>query len=143
MKILKYVGITHSTESKIPVLEINLVEKGHDEVLDTVYLCPFRAYSFQVCGTPSGEWDFGASTVIGLANCIITPNHHSGVGYQSNVDFDGQSKELLSGQAAIALISYAHRKGAVIPNPFGLGNDAETYNAFINECFEYVRKYAK
>lgn len=143
MKILKYVGITHSSESKIPVLEINLVEKGHDEALETVYLCPFRAYSFQVCGTPSGEWDFGSSVVIGLANCIITPNQKSGVGYQSNANFNGQSKELLSGQAAIALISYAHRKGAVIPSQFGLNNDAETYNVFINECFEYVRKYAK
>ena len=143
MKILKYVGITHSSESKIPVLEINLVEKDKDEVLETVYLCPFRAYSFQVCGTASGDWDFGSSVVIGLANCIVTPNQHCGVGYQSNVDFNGQSKELLSGQASIALINYAHKKGAVIPNPFGLNDDAETYKAFIGECFEYIRKYVK
>lgn len=84
------------------------------------YLSPFRAYKFQVSKTFDGQYDMGSSEVVGLRNIVEGfdfPNKNSNyTGYASNVNLIGFVKEMLKGQAMLALMK-SNRKG----EPFDMG----------------------
>lgn len=95
-------------ESKIPMLPVNVFSIGEDgtKTLNrTNYLCPFRGYCFQVCGTKDGDGDCGSSGVIGLGH-ILTISRRDGAVFRSNYDLDGIEKELIRGQISLAMNQY-------------------------------------
>ena len=51
---IEFGELTEDQKSKIPILPVNVFSINEDEtktLMDTKYLCPFRGYCFQVCGT--------------------------------------------------------------------------------------------
>lgn len=81
-----------------------LVDEDGNEV---GYLSPFRNYKFQVSGTFEGDRDIGSSKVVGLGNIWhANKSRGDGIGYQSNLTWFDTKKELLKGQAALALLDF-------------------------------------
>lgn len=103
MKHVEYLKIEKATD--IPVIHC-VIKDDNDQVINEGWLAPFRAYCFQVSGTPTGQGDKGSSFVIGLKHCIDI-NTDNRPGYQSNCGLEGISKELLLGQALIAITKWA------------------------------------
>ena len=81
-----------------------LIDENGNEV---GYLSPFRNYKFQVSGTFEGDRDIGSSKVVGLGNIWnANKSRGDGIGYQSNLTWFDTKKELLKGQAALALLDF-------------------------------------
>ena len=112
------------------------------------YLSPFRAYKFQVSGSFEGERDMGSSQVVGLKNIVELkmPNKY-GAGYSSNVGNEDFVKEILKGQAMIAMVK-ASRGESIHLGQFGqveLSNGEQLFvnddlDKFIEEVYIYLNK---
>ena len=125
-------------EGKLPLLAVTVTtEEG--EKIRRGFLSPFRKYCFQVSGTVNGSGDFGASEVIGLKNIKIE-ELGCGFGHESNHNPEGVTKELLRGQAVIALAQFAAINEASlgdIANHTGEGKKMLTY---IDEVYDFLFK---
>lgn len=96
----------------IPVIEIHVKETGQS----VGWLAPFRAYRFQVSGSPTGDGDFGSTEVIGLCNCIIDDNDRHGYGYQTNLTKEETAKEFIAAMSSLALNKFASRYKFISPS---------------------------
>ena len=83
-----------------------LVSANSGETLG--YLSPFRGYCFQVSNTVEGEGDLGSSIPIGLGNILHMEKSSEGsaVLKRSSLSWDSVRKELLKGQAALAIMNF-------------------------------------
>ena len=152
---IEFGSLLAEEESKIPMLPVNVFRIDEDEnktLLDTNYLCPFRGYCFQVCGTKEGFGDNGSSGVIGLGNCL-TSISHDGVVFRSNYNSDGIAKELVRGQISLAMNQfygstigrYKRRDDTDVsikslPKMRGLAGDGEI-DRFIDACVEWIKSF--
>ena len=126
----------------IPVMEVFIKSSDDDKILTKGYLAPFRQYCFQVSGTKDGSGDHGSSDVIGLKHCMI-PTLGEGIGFQSNNSPEGVTKELLLGQAAIAVVQYAAYNinfEPVVGNITGRLHEGKQMRDFIDEVYNYLFK---
>lgn len=115
--LISYVG-----QSKCPVLQ-----------LDDSYLAPRKGCMFQVSQTEDGEWDLGASEVIGLGNVVRAFSTYEKPmngfsAFSSNSEpvkiiFRTLAKEAMTN--AQIEISYTHQ---------------DTFNQFIEECITWVEE---
>jgi hypothetical protein len=89
----------------MPVVEIAPIHPESMAYPHSLWLSPFRLYSFQVSDTYEGEGTVGESAVVGLANVV---DAHYGTnrsqGYQSNLSMDSIHKEILLGLASRAMM---------------------------------------
>ena len=77
-----------------PVIELHATLENKETASEdepeviTRYVMPFRGYFFQVCGTPSGEWDMGnsrmGSPMRGKYDVIRSEKHEIYAGMLSN-----------------------------------------------------------
>jgi hypothetical protein len=86
-----------------------LVNENGDEI---GFLSPFRGYSFQVSGDFEGHGDMGSSRVIGLAN-VLTAELPKQIA-PSNLYWEETKKELLKGQAMLALYNFGKYAGVTV-----------------------------
>lgn len=113
----------------------NLLPEG--EWRTCAYLCSFRNYCWQVCGTFDGEGDYGSTPVFGLDTVgSIVQRGNSNLGQESTV------KYIIGCIAMDAINNYLHswgREGVSGPrhNLGWLGQDEE-WKRFIDNCY---RKY--
>lgn len=118
-----------------------------DEGNEVAFLSPFRNYKFQVSATFEGDRDIGSSKVIGLGNVwSANKSRGEGIGYQSNLTWFDTKKELLKGQAALALLDFERRHDYKVSlGHFGkvkLSNDEEVWvNDFLDYFIEEVAIY--
>lgn len=108
---LEFGNVTMECEN-IPVIEIHIKETGQS----VGWLAPFRAYSFQVSGSPTGQIDLGSTHVVGLCNCIIDDNDRYGYGYNSNLNAAETSKEFIAAMAALAVNQFASNHKFIVPS---------------------------
>mgnify|MGYP003461370063 CR=1 FL=1 len=108
---LEFGNVTMECEN-IPVIEIHIKETGQS----VGWLAPFRAYSFQVSGSPTGQIDLGSTNVVGLCNCIIDDNDRYGYGYNSNLNAAETSKEFIAAMAALAVNQFASNHKFIVPS---------------------------
>ena len=111
------------------------------------FLSPFRNYKFQVSATFEGSRDLGSSKVIGLGNVWhANKSRGDGIGYQSNLTWFDTKKELLKGQAALAILDFERHDYKVSLGCFGkkvLSNGEEVWvdndlDWFIEEVAIYL-----
>ena len=143
-------------ESKIPMLPVNVFsidDAGTKTIMDTTYLCPFRGYCFQVCGTKDGDGDYGSSGVIGLGH-VLTVKRGDGPVFRSNYNSDGIIKELMRGQICLAMNQfygtidrYMFRRCEDVdvsikstPRMRGLTGDSEI-DRFIDASIEWIKSF--
>lgn len=117
---------------------------------DKAYLTPFRAYKFQVSRTFEGQCDLGSSQVIGLGNVIngFERSNFTGPAFCSNLDSNETIKELLKGQALIAMVKADRNHEGIDIGDFEkviLSNGKEvfvndTLDEFIEEVYIYLAK---
>lgn len=136
---LEFGNVTIECE-RIPVIEIHIKETGQS----VGWLAPFRAYSFQVSGSPTGNIDLGSTHVIGLCNCIIDNIDRYGYGYQTNATADETSKELIAAMASLAVNQFASNNKFIVPTCQWMNWDYvkdNTEYSFTNPNFsEFVEK---
>lgn len=111
---------TNNTDKTMNVVSLGAIE-NHECGMPIVqvlvngtvrgYLSPFRKYCFQVSKTFSGNMDMGASCVIGLRKIA---EFTSDIRESSNEDQHGIRRELMMGQAMIALTKFAYRHSAML-----------------------------
>ena len=130
-------GSMESVEG-IPVLEVFIKNIEDDKILGKGYLAPFRQYCFQVSGTKEGSGDYGSSEVIGLKHCKVS-TLGEGVGFQSNNSPEEVTKELLLGQAVIAVVQYAAYNSNLKPFVGNVINNGKMSD-FIDEVYNYLFK---
>ena len=157
---IEFGEMTIDEESKIPILPVNVFcigEDGTKTLMRTNYLCPFRAYSFQVCGNLNGEGDNGSSSVIGLGNCL-TSKSYDGLAFRSNYNSDGIAKELLRGQISLAMNQFYGKSISDARYMFKNCNDVDDITIsnfpkmrgplgggeidhFIDACVEWIKSF--
>lgn len=138
MNKVEYLEIENIGKTRIPVLYVVIKDCDTKEIVKKGWLSPFRAYSFQVSGSPDGVGDCGASKVIGLKHCIYFSSNDSGIGFQSNYDAKGIGKQLLLGQALIALLKWAdHSDMGEWDHRWY--NEENQLSKFIDECYDWLR----
>lgn len=127
----KFAGPAEMYEGYMPVIKIE-TEDGDD-----FYLSPFRAYKFQVSGTFEGGGDYGSSMVVGLSNCIVDyfAICNGEIGRQSNCSEQRISKEILRGQAALAIMDFCRIENVHFVDNL-LNND--DFEEFITMCYNMV-----
>lgn len=137
MKEIRFYGFR-----KMPI-GVFVDEEGNE----VAFLSPFRNYKFQVSATFDGDRDMGSSKVIGLGNIwSANKSRGDGIGYQSNLTWFDTKKELLKGQAALALLDFERHDYKVSLGHFGkvkLSNDEEVWvdndlDYFIEEVAIYL-----
>jgi len=102
--VIRMGQITFEGKSGIPTLALNLVEiepeTKEEVIIRTVYLSPFRGYSFQVSGTKDGDWDMGSSSVIAFYKDA----------FKNLVQFKNYQvlNPVLKGQAMMAIIQFTN-----------------------------------
>ena len=137
MKEIRFYGI-----KKMPIGV--LIDEDGNEV---GFMSPFRNYKFQVSGTFEGDRDIGSSKVVGLGNIWhANKSRGDGIGYQSNLTWFDTKKELLKGQAALALLDFERHDYKVSLGHFGkvkLSNGEEVWvdndlDHFIEEVAIYL-----
>ena len=110
------------------------------------FLSPFRNYKFQVSATFEGSRDLGSSKVIGLGNVWhANKSRGDGICYQSNLTWFDTKKELLKGQAALAILDFERHDYKVSLGHVGkvkLSNDEEVWvDDFLDYFIEEVAIY--
>lgn len=123
------------TNSKMPIGILVDKESG-DEI---GFLSPFRSYKFQVSGTFDGQWDLGSSKVIGLGNVWhANKSRGDGIGYQSNLTWFETKKELLKGQAALAIMGFEKsRDYQFVSSHFGETKLSNGETVWVNNDLDY------
>lgn len=119
--------------SKMPIIELCIDDK-------TVgYLSPFRGYSFQVSETLNGHRDMGSSQVIGLGNIWKSRRDETNNKLvSSNLSWDETKKEILKGQAMIALSQFQTLKKALIKyGRFGKKILSTEEEVWVNDDLDY------
>lgn len=104
------------------------------------YLSPFRNYCFQVSGTFDGQMDLGSSKVIGLGNVWNAKKSRSEIGYQTNLNWYDTKKELLKGQAALAIMSFENYFGGeykFISSNFGEKKLSNGETVWVNDDLDW------
>ena len=122
--------------SKMPIIELCIDDK-------TVgYLSPFRGYKFQVSGTLEGQRDIGSSQVIGLGNVWNSRRDETNNKLvSSNLSWEETRKELLKGQAMIALFQFQSFKKALIKfAKFGKKTLSNGEEVWVNDDLDYFIK---
>ena len=135
-------------EQKMPVSVLK------DEQGEAVgYLTPFRGYSFQVSGSLEGAGDLGSSQVIGLGNILHAKRDKEGSDLlkRSNLGWNSTIKELLKGQAALAILDFIRSEYIYVRS--GSGEYTTSYgekvwcndmlDAFIIEVVHYLNEFEK
>lgn len=141
MKQVEYLEI--STCNGLPILHVvikdhSIIHDGKSLIVREGWLSPFRAYRFQVSGSPDGQWDYGSSDVIGLKHCICDKNE-TGYGYQSNYGNVGISKQLMLGQIVLALVQWT--KSDADLGKYNISNITHRDSSmieFVDKCYEWL-----
>lgn len=130
--------------SEIPTLKIIVIKKGGN-IERECYMLPLRGYCFQVSSNTSGDEFLGSSCIIGLKHCQ-TIQDGNGKGFKSNYHLDEIQREMLAGQALLALNDFTSNvyKGYIkYPKLYGASNrvskDTENFNQFIIDCDEWLK----
>ena len=117
------------------------------------YLTPFRGYSFQVSGSLDGAGDLGSSQVIGLGNVLHVKKGEEGSQLlkRSNLNWDETNRDLLKGQAALALLDFIRSEYIYVRS--GSGEYTTSYSEkvwcndildfFIIEVVHYLNEFEK
>lgn len=104
------------------------------------YMMPFRCYRIQICATPEGVTDLGATGVIGLANVAdMAKNYRKfGYGYQSNFDSRGIAEELVIGLGSSALLKFLTNSYGKDFEYRGSFRDRELMEEWASKVIDYV-----
>lgn len=137
MNKVEYLEIHECEDVHIPVLHV-VIKDDNNEIVKEGWLSPFRAYRFQVSGTIEGFGDYGSSEVIGLKHCIDL-SYGDGIGYQSNHDAKGIGKQLLLGQALIAMTKWTGSKADLGDWETCILGESNQMTKFIAKCYDWLR----
>jgi hypothetical protein len=120
MSINNNITIRHQLNCEIPCIKLESID--HTEV---GYLMPFRAYRFQVCGNADGEGDYGSSDVRQMKEAMQYEDEYTTYAY-----------DYMREQAMIAIMRWLpdYRFGISMSD-----DDMEIFEAFLKECFDWVK----
>jgi len=126
----------------VPTLKLVIPPDENDPESYEGYLTPFRCYRFQVSKDVHGSGDYGSSAVIGLKHIMTIRSGEKGPGWQSSCNLEETCKELLLGQAMIAIANWAAGMGAVMAvAPTRRENFVEKtlIGQFIDQCYDWIK----
>lgn len=146
MNIIKFGKIESkiSGDIVIPVIEILTRSVDTNENLGRAYLQPFHQYCFQVTGNKEDSaYSIGSSCEIGLKHCYIT-SIGEGPGYETKESAGNITRELLLGQAIIAVLNYAYNchniMNITIGDIGGYYGEGKKLRDFIDEVYMGLTK---
>jgi hypothetical protein len=127
---IRTVELVYGEESVLPQLKLTNTD---GRVVG--FLSPFRGYCFQVSSTIDGEFDRGASTVVGLGNIVKAFQGYSSTSnysiYSSNCS---PVKGIFADMAQLALLKADIELGYMF---------TEIFDAFITATIEWIESLIK